>query len=64
VQQVGRQEDAATEAHEQTEDALAAVALTLDPSCHMMGHNGEDERQQERQDEADKLCHPTFHFRE
>jgi len=36
MQQIRGQEDAATEAHQQAEDPLAAITLAFYPSCHMM----------------------------
>ena len=61
VQEIRGEEDAATEAHQQAEDALAATTLTVHASFHMMRQNSEDERQQERQDEANQLRQPTIH---
>jgi len=36
VQEIRGEEDAATEAHQQAEDALAATTLTVHASFHMM----------------------------
>lgn len=62
MQQIGGQEDAATEAHQQAEDSLAAVTLAFDPSCHAVWYHGEYEWQNERQDQANQFRHPTIHL--
>lgn len=62
MQQIGGQEDAATEAHQKAEDSLAAVTLTFDPSRHVIWYHGEDEWQQERQDQTNQFRHPTIHL--
>jgi len=62
VQEIGSQEDAATEAHEQREDSPATIAVSVDARYHMMRDHSEYERQQKRQDEANQLRQPTLHL--
>ena len=62
MQEIGSQEDAATEAHEQREDSPATIAVSVDARYHMMRDHSEYERQQKRQDEANQLRQPAFHL--
>jgi len=63
VQEVGGEEDAAAEAHEQAEDAPSASAVSLHAALHVVRQHGEREGQHEHQHEADQLRQPTIHRR-